>query len=473
MTPPSPNGKPKPNSYPNDASLPASISPRSTLTHGPLGRTLLLLALPVLAEQILNTFVGLFDTWLAGRISPAATSAVGLAAYVSWLGSMIVMLVGTGTTALVSRHEGAGDHQEANRLTNQSITLAVILGFVLFVFLYSAAPWLAAYSRMTGKSFDIAVTYLRVDSIGHIFMAVILVGSAALRGVGDMRTPLFVFAIINTVNVVASYTLVYVFGMGVNGIVVGTITARAVGVVILLALLIRGRSGLKLKRHELGIIWSRTRRILRIGIPAAADGAIMWTGHFIFLAVIARVADGPLGQACFAAHIIAVRVEALTYLPAVAWGAATATMIGQSLGAHDTDRAKRAGHHAVFQCGLLSIGVAAAFYLGAAWIYEQMTVDPLVRTAGILPFRILAVFQPILVMSIVYIHGLRGAGDTRVPLLITIGGVLIRVPVGYFFGIVMGWGLLGAWMGMFGSMIWRAAASAIRFSSGKWLTTRV
>ncbi len=444
-----------------------------TMLGGPVRKTLLLLALPVLAEQMLNTFVGLFDTWLAGRISAAATSAVGLAAYVSWLGTMIVMLVGTGTTALVARHKGAGESEEANRCTNQSVTLAAILGLFLFVFLYTFAPVLAAYSRLSGDAFNIAVTYLRVDSFGHMFMGLILVGSAALRGVGDMRTPMLIFAAINGVNIMASCVFVYVLDMGVNGIVGGTILSRGVGAVIMLTLLVRGCSGLILIRSQLSIVWARAWRILRIGIPAAADGAVMWTGHFIFLAIIARAYDGVLGQACFAAHIIAIRVEALVYLPAVAWGAATATMIGQSLGGGDPQRAKRAGLEAVLQCGLLSVMMAAFFYLAASWIFEQMTIDPLVRAAGIEPFRVLALFQPLLIISIVLIHALRGAGDTRVPLLITILGVLIRLSVGYYFCIVAGWGLIGAWMGMFGAMAWRATAAAAYFLSGRWITTRV
>ena len=103
-----------------------------------------------------------------------------------------------------------------------------------------------------------------------------------------------------------------------------------------------------------------------------------------------------------------------------------------------------------------------------------MSKDELVRAEGVGPFRILALMQPLLVISIVYVGGLRGAGDTRFPLLITIcGAVLVRIPLGYYFGIVLGWGLLGAWIGMFGDMIWRALAVAARYADGRWLTVKV
>jgi putative MATE family efflux protein len=449
----------------------------SHVTTGPIRRTLLTLALPVLGEQVLNSFISLFDTYLAGRFGAAATSAVGLAAYVSWLAQMLVMLVGTGTTALVARHIGAGRSHEANGFANQSLTLAAMLGVGMFAALYALAPAFARYLNMTPEGAGIAVQYLRIDASGYLLASVTLVGCAALRGVGDMRTPMLIFLAINVCNVLASCALVFGFGplpsLGVTGIVAGTVTARALGAGLILVIFTVGRRGLRLYRRELRPRWQLSRRILRIGVPAAADGAVMWCGHFVMLAVISRLADPVRSQAYFAAHVIAVRTEALTYLPAVAWAAATATMIGQALGAGDPRRARRVGHEAVLQCGTLALGVAFFFFLGARFIYEQMSVDPLVRDSGIGPFRILAFFQPCLVLSIVYIGGLRGAGDTRFPLLITVIGTIIRIGLASFGGLILNGGLIGAWLGMLGDMTWRALASSLRFYRAKWVHTQV
>jgi len=253
----------------------SEFEPRRNIISGPVRSTLFLLAMPILAEQILNTCVGLFDTFLAGRISAAATSAIGLAAYVDWLASMMLMLVGTGTTALVSRHKGAGDVAEANHFMNQSLILGVGLGFCVMILGLTLAPWFARYCNMTGEAFDITVTFLRIDSIGYVFASLTYVGCASLRGVGDMRTPMLIFATINVVNAVVSSSLVYGWGpfplLGVNGIVCGTVTARLVGTLLTLSILAAGRSGLKLSLHQLPIAWARTWRILRIGLPAGAE----------------------------------------------------------------------------------------------------------------------------------------------------------------------------------------------------------
>ena len=118
--------------------------------------------------------------------------------------------------------------------------------------------------------------------------------------------------------------------------------------------------------------------------------------------------------------------------------------------------------------------IGVLFLIGASFIYEQMSTDATVQAAGVRAFRILAFFQPASAVAIVYIGALRGAGDTRHPLAITIfGTVLIRIPVGYLFGIALHGGLVGAWVGMFGDMLWRAIAAWLRYAGGTWLKTRV
>jgi multidrug resistance protein, MATE family len=445
---------------------------------GPPRSTLFFLALPVLTEQILNTLVGLVDVFLAGQISATATSAVGVAAYVTWLVSMLVMLVGIGASALVSRAQGAGNHAEANHFANQAITLAAVFGCIIALLNFLAAPLFATAFKMTGEAYEITVTYLRIESIGHFFVSTTIVASAAFRGIGRMKIPMLVFGVMNVVNAFFSVVLMYGWGpaprLGVNGIVAGTVIAQFVGCSLIVAILIRGQWGLRLHLREMALQIQSVTRIVRIGLPAAADGAIMWTGQFIFLLIIARLAPNPLGQAYLAAHIIAVRFEAFTYLPAVAWGAAVATMIGQSLGAGDIRRAVRAGNEGVLQCGSLAAMLGLVYFFAAPQIYRLMSTDPLVQEVGTRPFRYLALLQPLLATSIVYIAGLRGAGDTRYPLLISLmGAFCVRVPLGYFFGVVLNGGLLGAWVGMFGDMIWRAVGAIVRYHRGRWVHTKV
>lgn len=442
------------------------------------GLQLFWLALPVLGEQLLILGVGQFDTFLAGQISRTATAAVGIASYVGWLATLMFSLVGTGTTALVSRSWGAQDRTSANHLFNQSVPLAFLIGLVAQILIWCAAPSLATFQNQTGLAHEITVNFLRMDAISHPFSSLTLVGAAALRGVGDMRSSLLIMLLVNVLNVILSSCLVFGFGMiepwGVNGIVTGTVISRIIGGMLMLVMLLRGRSGLQMHVSEMRCRWNSVVRILKIGLPAVVDSACQWIGHFLFLAIIARLGSGDRGQAIFAAHYIGMEVEALTYLPAVAWGTASASLIGQSLGAGNQARAGQIGHLAVLQCGLLTVCATLFYYLFADQIYQVMSLDPLVRQMGAPALRFLSLFQVPLVMAIIYIFSLRGAGDTRTPMLFTIGSTLcIRVPVAYWCGIVMGGGLIGAWTGMVVDNSVRGVLATYRYSRGNWVHIQV
>ena len=439
---------------------------------------ILLLALPVLGEQLLIYCVGLFDTFLAGRISTEATSAIGIAAYVNWLGSLLFSLVSIGTTALVARHWGARDFLGANRFFNQSLPLAAAVGVVAGGLIWAIAPTIARLQNMDGETFRIVVRYLRIDACGYVFSSLSVVAAAALRGTGDMRSPMILLGFVNILNMIVSTTLVFGFGpispWGVDGIVTGTVVARTGGGLLMLAALARGRSGLRINRADLRLRMYEVRRILRIGIPGAADGGLTWFGHFVFLMIIARLADGELGTAIFAAHVIGIQVEALTYLPATAWGTAAATLIGQSLGAQQPDRAWRGGHEAVAQGCLLALCASIAYYCGAPAIFRLMHTSPQVHQIGVPALRFLALFQVPLAVGIIYVQALRGAGDTRYPMLFSLCGVLlVRVPLAYLCGIVLHGGLLGAWIGMCADVSLRGLLAALRFTRGKWQRLQV
>ncbi len=451
------------------------------LLDGPLRRTVLLLAWPVLCEQVLGFLVGLYDTWLSGRIegiSEVATGAVGLAAYVGWLASMLFGLVATGTTALVSRHLGAGDLQAANRIMNRSLALATVAGGAVYALIYAAAPVMARLLEMTGLEARIVVQYLRVDGIGHVATGVTLAAAAAMRGAGNMRTPMLVLGLVGLLNVVVSTVLVFggggVAGWGIDGIVAGTLVARICGGLLIVAVLLAGVSGLRISFSEWRLRGESVRRILRIGGPAALDGALTWAGQFAFLMIIARLGDEGRGSAVFAAHIVGVRIEGITYLPAVAWGAAAATLIGQALGAGRHERAIAAGRETAVQCGWLAAVIGGVFLVSAPVLFRLMHTSADVVDAGSLPFRVNAMFQIPLALSIVFTASLRGAGDTRFPLLCNLVGIyLVRLPAAYIAGVVMGFGLLGAWLAMSADVTVRASLLWWRFRRGRWVGTEV
>lgn len=456
----------------NEPSAPAH------LPHGPIRRQVLLLALPMLGEQVLNFLVGLVDTILAGRISKEATTAVGVAAYMGWIITLSFTLVGVGAAAVVSRAFGAADPATARRALHQSVLLAALFGVATAAISFASAELFAGWMTRTPAAYGLCVHFVRIVSAAYALSSINMVGAAVLRAAGNPRTPLQVMCVVNLVNVLLSTTLAFgLLGaprLGVTGIAIGMLAARCAGGLLMLAVLCRGVGELRLVLRELAPQLDMIARILRIGLPAAGESALMAASQLLFVYIIAHTAAGDAATANMAAHMIAMEIEAISYLPAYAWGIAASTLCGQYLGAQRPDLAARAGHTAALQGLALGVAVGLTFFALAEPLYTWISVDAQVRAVGPPAFRLLAFAQPFLVMCIVYINALRGAGDTRWPMWFSlIGGFALRVPIAYLGGVVLGGGLIGAWCGMWADNVGRFILGFLRFRHGGWKRARV
>ena len=445
----------------------------ASVLSGPIRPAVFWLALPILGEQLLNAAIAWNDTLLAGRISPVATGAVGFASYVGWLMTMLFGMVSIGATAIVSRAVGAGRREEAGQATGQAFTLSVFVGAIGTAFIGLIAPGLASLLNLRGEAAEIAVQYLRLDAIGFIGASVSFAMAACLRGEGDTKTPLMVLGGVNIANLVFSWVLTFGIGdwpgIGVAGIAWGTVIARWMGA-IGMTLLLQGRGkAVHLSIRGLRLDRSMVRRMVRVGAPASLDGLLSFSGHFIFMTIVNRVPSEFPTEVIYAAHIVGIRIESLSYLPANAYALAASTLVGQNLGARQHGRARLGANEAVVQTLAIMTGAALLLYFGAEPMFRLLSNDPDVWRCGVPALKALAFFQFVLGPLIVYIGALRGAGDTKRPILITFCGMaLVRIPGALFGGFVLQWGLLGAWMGMFADLTVRCVLMRRRFQTGKW-----
>lgn len=451
---------------------------RADLLTGSIRPTVLSLALPVLGEQLFNAMVAWNDTFLAGRIDAVATAAVGFGAYLSWLVSLLFSLVGIGATAIVARNIGAKNPEDANRACNQAVVLSLVLGALATAAAYIFSPFLIGMLNLGPAASPVALSFIRIDALGYLAESLTFIGAACLRGAGDTRTPMKLIGTVNLVNAATSWLMTFGLGafpgLGTNGIACGTAIARNVGGVLTLLLLWRGRDALRLRAGLLRLEWVWASRILRIGLPASIDGALMWLGHFAFMSILTRSPFVYSGDVLFAAHIVGIRIESLSYLPAFAWSLAASTLMGQNLGAGQPDRALACAREARFQALLLLIGTGSLYFFCAEPLYRLLTHDPRVIEVGVPALRALGIVQPFAATLIVYLGALRGAGDTLVPMTFTIVGIgCLRVPVAYVGGILMRGGLLGVWLGMFVDLAARAALMTWRLEAGRWRKIRV
>ncbi len=434
------------------------------------------LAAPMLGEQIFNFLIGFYDTYLAGTISREVTAAVGTGAYFGWFLTLGFAVVTTGVGALISRAIGARDLPWANRVLRQGVVISLLIGALLSVVVFQNANAIAGAFSQTSSARGFSRLFLKIDAWGYVFASVTFVATAALRAAGNARAPLILMACVAVLNAVASTALVqgwFDVPLGVEGIALGTLFARVCGAAGAMSLLLIGQRGIRLSL--LGSWFDREAvvRLLRVGLPAGGEAAFLFAAQLSFIWLVARSATGDAATTNFAAHMIAIRLEAISFLPAVAWMTAAAALAGQSIGAGEPQRAERIGHLAAMLGAASCAVVGGSMFFFSPIIYEHMTRDAGVREIGarVLPF--MGLMQPVLGAGLIYAGTLRGVGDTRATMLISlICSVGLRVPLAAI-GIHTVGGLLGAWMGMFADNTCRALLSALRFRQGAWKRLRV
>jgi putative MATE family efflux protein len=482
---------------PAPAPLPAPAEMAGFVTDPtlPAWRKVISLAWPVLTQQLLILTVAFSDQFIAGRFKPADKSqhmayqaAQTTAIYLGWLFNSYTILVAVGSTALVARFIGAGERANAIHVTNQSILLAVLFGLIGSGIGLTVLPGLIEVLELRGPAAEFAADYLRPLFLLLVFQVIETAGIACLAGAGDTHTGLFVLGGVALVNLPLAWGLYLGLGplpaLGFTGIALGTAISHLLGGLVVLTILAIGRAGLRLEPRLLWPHRDLLRRLLRISVPAAIDSLSGVLCQLWFLSVVNR-----LGVAASGAHGIALRLEGLAYLSGGAFGTAAMTLVGQNLGARRPDQAAHSGWVA-FRLGCwIMCFMGAVFFALAPQMFTLFCPYPEQApevAEGVPVLRLVAFAMPALACTIIFTASLRGAGDTRVPVLFTwIGFLGVRIPLAYFLaldvidlGPLGTWsgchmGLFGAWLAMFADLLVRGAFFLIRFASGRWQTIRV
>ncbi|HHX45707.1 MAG TPA: MATE family efflux transporter [Chloroflexi bacterium] len=429
------------------------------------------LALPSIGEQLLNMTVGMVDTYLMGHISAVALTGVGLSNNMVMLVQTFVMAVATGTTAVVARLIGAREPETASRVVQQSLMLGATIGAVLTTLLSIFAVPALRFYRPEPDVLVIGSTYMRIVAMSFVMQGILWVGTASLRGAGDTRTPLFLMLGVNALNIVTSLLFLYGLGpipaIGVYGPAVGTAVSMAAGGVVMLVILARGRCGLRLPRTGWRPDTSLILRVTNVGLPAAGEQLAMRLGLVMFQRSVAG-----LGTVAYAAHSVASTGMSISFMPGFGFAVASTTLVGQSLGAKDPERARRTVREA-FRVASLAMGMAGLLLvLFSRQVMSIFVNDPAVIVLGITPLQILGMVQPISAVSMVYSGSLRGAGDTRWTLIITALTMwVLRVPLTML--LVGPLGLAGAWLAMATDNVTRALLFWLRYRTGRWTKIKV
>lgn len=450
----------------NDVASSAGGEPPQKQTPG-----ILQLAWPAVLGNLLYSTVAMVDIKIVGSLGASAVAAVTTGNRIFFVFQAVIMATSAGTTALVARAWGAGDHDEAERITKVSVIVGAGLGLLLSIPGVLFSNSLASVFRLEPETVSQAADFIFYLSFFNISFAISMILGTAIRAAGDTLTPLWLGAITNVVNVILVYALVYgrlgAPEMGVKGAAIATGAAFTLGALLSILFWLKGWFRIKYVRVK-SFSSHRLQQLLRIGYPSGLEQGAVQLGFILFLWIVSFYGTAP-----YAAYGIGVQILSFSFVVGFGFSIAASTHVGQRLGANDPDGASHSGWRALF----LSIGcmvvLGGVIIFFAEPIARFMIDDVEVVRLTVVFIYILGAVQPLMAIEFTLGGALRGAGDTRFPLLTTITGLLIiRGSVATLF----------LWMELpvewiFAALIVDYVVKAVmliaRFRRGRWKTIQI
>ena len=440
-------------------------------------RILWRLSWPAIIEQVLGTMVSYVDTAMVGVMGAVGSAAVSVNAPPIWLINGILTGVGVGYSVQVSNAVGAKDPDRVRQVIRQAFLAAVVCGLFacgLYELLGASIPrWLGAKPEVLPH----AANYMRIYCTALPFNALLIVFSAVLRCMGNTKTPLLFNSATNLLNLVMNFFLIYPtrqwhgltipgMGWGVEGAAIAT-AASIVCAGIPAAVAAFHQEGFATSLRE-GLAPNRViiRRAVKLGVPSAAERAIINIGQIAMTALVGHA----LTTAAMAANQIATTAEGLCYLPAYGIGYAAMALVGQSVGAGDREDAEAYGVLTGAIGFLLCLVTGTLLFLFATPLASLFNSDPQVVSEAALALRVVAFSEPFFAVSIILTNALRGADDVKFPMMVGLAGMwCIRVPLACLLVLRFHWSLAGVWGAMAIDLVLRGALCMWRWKSGKWM----
>lgn len=432
-------------------------------------RAVLDLAWPGIIEQSLSALGTAVVFAFVGQLGAAATAGVGAAGNLLFLMFPVWRALSIGTIAVVSRRMGEGRASEAADATRQSLVLGALASLVFAVFF---ALFSAPLLRLLGADEEvvaIGAPFLAVVGCANGAVTVWLIGTSAMRAAGDARTPMLLSSVSVVVSVALAYLFINVLRIGPMGSAYASSISWVLGMCAMLVLLWRGVAGLSIAGGPWHLTRRTTRTLVAISLPSALESATFSFGIIALSGLVFR-----LGTDEVAAHQIIAQIETFSFFPCIGFSAAASALVGQALGMHDQERARRAGWAAMKMALVWGTAAGIAFVALPTFLLGIFTVSTAVVVAGIGALAVVGIGQPAQAAIFALGGALRGAGDTRYTLVVTVvNWFLIRLPLAYVLGFGLGLGLTGIWLGVTVDYFLRAVLLALRFRSGAWARVSV
>ena len=436
--------------------------------------TIFTLAWPTMLEELMQTAVQYIDTAMVGSLGTQATAAVGATSTVNWLVGSTISAVGVGFLSYVSRACGAGDTKRASRAASQAVLAVLVCGIFFTAVTLGLSGKIPVWMQVDPSIQTLASRYFFILYTPMLARAAMIIFGTMLRAVGDTKTPMRIGLLVNLVNVVLNFLLIYPardlggiripgMGLGVLGAAVASAISFVVGGICITAALWK-HPVISPKGQSLRPDPEVLKPCLRVALPNGLQRFGTSLGYVAFASMI-----NSLGDVATAAHTIANTVESAFYIPGYGMQTAAATLAGNALGAEDNKRVKNLAQMIIVIEVSLMILSGTLLFLFAPNMMRLFSKDPEVISLGATVLRMVAVSEPFYGVSIVIEGMMQGMGNTVLPFVFSISGMWgIRIIGTFLCTQLLGMGLISAWACMIGHNLLLFTMFLFCYLSGRW-----
>jgi putative MATE family efflux protein len=442
-------------------------------TEGSLNRAILLLAVPMVLEMVLESLFAVVDVFWVGRLGANAVATVGLTESMLSLVFAVGMGLSLSTTAMVARRIGEKDPEGAADAAVQAIALGFVVSVAIGLPCLLLAPKLLA---LMGAGPEIVATgsaYTRICLGGSCAVLLLFLNNAIFRGAGDAAMAMRLLWVSNIINLILDPCLIFGVGpfprLGVTGAALATFIGRSIGVLYQFYRLLKGTERIHILTRQIRLHLDVLLRLVRVSLTGILQFAIAHTSWIGLVRIVSI-----FGAAALAGYTIAIRIVIFVILPSWGLSNAAATLVGQNLGAGKPERAETA----VWRTGLYNMifmgAVGVFFVLFAESVVRLFTHDPSVVPLGADCLRIVSYGNIGYAYGMVMLQAFNGAGDTVTPTIVNFFGFwLLEIPLAYWLAIPLHMQSNGAFWAIVVAEGAIAGASAILFKQGRWKRKKI
>jgi MATE family, multidrug efflux pump len=437
-------------------------------TAGSLNRAILLLAIPMVLEMVLESLFAVVDVFWVGRLGADAVATVGLTESLLSLVFAIGLGLSLSTTAMVARRIGEKDPEGAAVAGVQAIAIGLATSALIGVPCLFYAPNLLRLMGASPQIIAVGSGYARIALGGSAAIMLLFLNNAIFRGAGDAAIAMRLLWISNILNLILDPCLIFGLGpfpkLGVTGAALATFTGRSIGVAYQFYRLLRGTERIRILRRQIHLNLHVLLRLLRVSLTGILQFAIAHTS-WIGLVRIVSV----FGSAALAGYTIAIRIVIFVILPSWGLSNAAATLVGQNLGAKQPERAATSVWRTGFYNMLFLGGIGVLFMIFAEPVVRLFTHDPQVVPLAATCLRIISYGNIGYAYGMVMLQAFNGAGDTVTPTVVNFFGFwLLEIPLAYALALHTGLHSSGVYISIVVAEGAIAAASIVLFRQGRW-----